>query len=110
MKKVFYLLLLISFGITIMMPVTGVHIHKLASVCFLLLSFVHTISCRKKIGVKCGGLWGLIMIAFVTGIFGMIWEEIPSILVVHRMSSIALIFSLAIHIFKFYKRMWRRKG
>ena len=40
----------------------------------------------------------------------MIWEEIPSILVVHRMSSIALIFFLAIHIFKFYKRMWRRKG
>ena len=91
-------------------PESGQHGHGSRIIHFLLLSFVHTISCRKKIGVKCGGLWGLIMIAFVTGIFGMIWEEIPSILVVHRMSSIALIFFLAIHIFKFYKRMWRRKG
>lgn len=105
MKKVFHFLLLISFVITIMMPLTGVHIHKLASVCFLLFGLAHTISCRKKIGVKCGGLWGLIMIAFGTGICGMIWEEIPGILVVHRMSSIVLIFFLAIHIFKFHKKM-----
>lgn len=105
MKKVFHFLLLISFVITIMMPLTGVHIHKLAAVCFVLFSLMHTISCRKKIGIKCGGLWGLIMIAFGTGICGMIWEEISIILAVHRISSIALIFFLAIHIFKFHKKM-----
>ncbi len=52
MKKFLNIALLISFLITIMVPLTGVHIHKLASVLFLLLSIVHTIVYRKKLGVK----------------------------------------------------------
>ena len=38
MKKFLNIALLISFLVTIMVPLTGVHIHKLASVLFLLLA------------------------------------------------------------------------
>ena len=38
MKKVLNIALLISFVVTIMVPLTGVHIHKMASVIFLLLN------------------------------------------------------------------------
>ena len=52
MKKLLNLALLISFIVTIMVPLTGVHAHKMASVLFLLLSIVHTITYRKKLGAK----------------------------------------------------------
>ena len=40
MKKTLNIALLISFIVTIMVPLTGVHVHKMASVLFLLLSIV----------------------------------------------------------------------
>lgn len=52
MKIILNIALLITFILTIMVPLTGVHIHKMASVFFLLLSIVHTIIYRKKLGVK----------------------------------------------------------
>ena len=105
MKKVLNLALLISFLVTIMVPLTGVHIHKLASVLFLLLSIVHTIVYRKKLRTKRWLLLGLIVISFVTGLFGMILEQFPIILILHRCISIALVFFLAIHIFVFHRKL-----
>ena len=105
MKRFLNLALLISFLVTIMVPLTGVHIHKLASVLFLLLSIVHTIVYRKKLGVKRWLLFGLIMISFATGLFGMILDQFPIILILHRSISIALVFFLAIHIFVFHKKL-----
>ena len=104
MKRFLNIALLISFLITIMVPLTGIHIHKLASVVFLLLSIVHTISYRKKLGTKRWLLLGLIVISFATGLFGMILDQFPIILILHRCISIALVFFLAIHIFVFHKR------
>ena len=104
MKKLLNIALLISFLVTIMVPLTGVHIHKLASVLFLLLSIVHTIVYRKKLGVKRWLLFGLIMISFATGLFGMILDHFPIILILHRSISIAVVFFLAIHIFVFHKK------
>ena len=104
MKKLLNIALLISFLVTIMVPLTGVHIHKLASVVFLLLSIVHTIVYRKKLGAKRWLLLGLIIISFATGLFGMIFDHIPIVLILHRAISIALVFFLAIHIFVFYKK------
>ena len=49
MKKLLNIALLVSFIVTLLVPLTGVHIHKLASVLFLLLSAVHTVVCRKKL-------------------------------------------------------------
>ena len=105
MKKLLNLALLISFLVTIMVPLTGIHIHKLASVIFLLLSIVHTITYRKKLGMKRWLLLGLILVSFVSGLLGMILDHIPMILILHRCISIALVFFLAIHIFLYHRRM-----
>ena len=105
MKRFLNIALLISFLVTIMVPLTGIHIHKLASVAFLLLSIVHTISYRKKLGTKRWLLLGLIVISFATGLFGMILDQFPIILILHRCISIALVFFLAIHIFVFHKKL-----
>ena len=104
MKKALNIALLVSFIVTIMAPLTGIHIHKLASVLFLLLSIVHTIVYRKKLGVKRWLLFGLIMISFTTGLFGIILDHFPIILILHRSISIAVVFFLAIHIFVFHKK------
>ena len=108
MKRFLNIALLISFLITIMVPLTGIHIHKLASVVFLLLSIVHTISYRKKLGTKRWLLLGLIVISFATGLFGMILDQFPIILILHRCISIALVFFLAIHIFVFHKKLQQK--
>lgn len=105
MKKILNIALLISFVATIMVPLTGVHIHKLASVVFLLLSICHTIVYRKKLGTKRWLLLALIVISFATGLFGMILDQFPVVLTLHRAISIALVFFLAIHIFVFHRRM-----
>ena len=53
MKKSLNILLFISFVITtIMAPVTGIHIHKLAATVFLLLSMLHMVVYRKKLNCK----------------------------------------------------------
>ena len=107
MKKILNIALLITFILTIMVPLTGIHIHKLASVVFLLLSIVHTIVYRKKLGVKRWFLLAAIVISFATGIFGMILDQFPMVLILHRAISIALVFFLAIHIFAFRRSLCR---
>ena len=105
MKKFLNIALLISFVVTVLVPLTGVHIHKIASVIFLLLSIVHTVTYRKKLGVKRWLLLGLILISFASGLFGMILDQFPIVLILHRVISIALVFFLAIHIFVFHKKL-----
>ena len=105
MKRFLNISLLVSFLVTIMVPLTGIHIHKLASVIFLLLSIVHTVTYRKKLGMKRGLLLGLILISFASGLLGMILDHVPMILILHRCISIALVFFLAIHIFAYHRRM-----
>ena len=105
MKRFLNIALLVSFLVTIMVPLTGVHIHKLASVVFLLLSIVHTITYRKKLGAKRWLLLALIVVSFATGLFGMILDQLSIILILHRCITIALVFFLAIHIFVFHKKL-----
>ena len=105
MKRFLNIALLISFLVTIMVPLTGIHIHKLASVLFLLLSIVHTITYRKKLGAKRWLLLAQIVVSFATGLFGMLLDQFPIILILHRCISIALVFFLAIHIFVFHKKL-----
>lgn len=104
MKKLLNYGLLISFLFTIMVPLTGIPIHKLASAIFLLLSMVHTCVYRKKLNGKRWGLLLLIIISFATGLFGMILDHIPLVLILHRAISIAIVFFLAIHTYIFHKR------
>ena len=105
MKRFLNIALLISFLVSVMVPLTGIHIHKLASVIFLLLSIVHTVTYRKKLGMKRWLLLGLILISFVSGLLGMILDHIPMVLILHRCISIAVVFFLAIHIFVYHRRM-----
>jgi hypothetical protein len=105
MKKFLNIALLVSFVVTILVPLTGIHLHKMASVIFLLLSIVHTVIYRKKLGLKRWLLLGSILISFASGLFGMILDQIPMVLILHRVISIMLVFFLAIHIFVFHKKL-----
>lgn len=105
MKKLLNISLLVSFVMTILVPLTGIHIHKLASVLFLLLSIVHTIVYRKNLGLKRWLLLSMILISFASGLFGMILDRIPLVLILHRCISIAVVFFLAIHIFVYHRRL-----
>jgi len=105
MKKILNFALFISFIVTIMVPLTGVHVHKMASVLFLLLSIVHTVVFRKKLGTKRWLLLALILVSFATGLFGMILDQFPIVLILHRCISIAVVFFLAIHIFVYHKKL-----
>ena len=72
-------------------PITGVHIHKLASVIFLILCLVHTGVYWKKMNIFRFFVLGLIFEVFLTGLFGMIFKQYPIILSIHTISSIAVV-------------------
>lgn len=105
MKKVFHYLLFISFLFTILVPFTGVAIHKLSSTLFLILSFIHLIIYSNKLNIRRILLMIMILICFITGILGMIFDLIPIILNIHKGLSILLVFFLAIHIYVYHKKM-----
>lgn len=105
MKKLLNLALLASFLITILAPLTGIIIHKLASTLFLLLSVIHTIVCRRKLGMKRYLLLAVVILTFLTGIFGLILDAYPVVLALHKAISIAAVFFLAIHISVYHRRM-----
>lgn len=107
MKKFLNLTLFISFIISIMAPLTGVPVHKMASTLFLLLSIIHTITFRKKLGTKRWLLLAIIVISFLTGLLGMIFDQFSILLILHNCISIGLVFFLAIHIFVFHKKLLR---
>lgn len=104
------ILLLITFIITNMVPLTGVHVHKMASTLFLILCIVHTIKYRKRLGMKRFLLLGIIIVSFATGLFGMIFDQYPIILALHKVISIASVYFLAIHIFVYHKRLNKKRG
>lgn len=106
MKKCLSWLLLASFVITLLVPLTGIIVHKLASTVFLLLCLVHVILYRKKLGAKRWALLGGILLAFGTGVLSLVFAELPLVLALHKAVSITCVFFLAIHIFVFaYRRL-----
>ena len=102
-KKILNILLLISFIVTILVPLTGVQIHKMASTLFLLLTIVHTLMYRKRLGAKKYLLLGVVVVAFISGVLGMILDQYAVVLILHKVISIASVFFLAIHIFVYHK-------
>ncbi len=105
MKKALNIALFLSFLLTILVSLTGVHIHKLASVLFLLLTIVHTVVYRRKLGLKRWLLLGLVLLSFVTGIVGMIFQEISLLMALHKVISMGIIFFLSIHIFIYRNKL-----
>ena len=101
MKKVLNICLLVLFIVTLLVPLTGIVVHKIAAALFLLLCIVHTIVYRKKLSGKKYLMISVIFIAFISGLFGMIFDTVPLILAVHKIVSIGCVFILAVHIFVF---------
>ena len=101
MKKLLNVSLLISFILTISVPLTGVIVHKLASTLFMILCIAHVVFYGKKLGVKRWLLLFLVFLSFASGVLGMIFDPYPLVLQLHKVLSIATIFFLAIHIFVF---------
>ena len=107
MKRLLNFALLVSFVVTVLVPLTGVHIHKLASVLFLLLTALHSIVYRKKLRGKIWLLLALTVFSFITGLLGMILDQYPAVLIAHRCVSIGVVFFAAIHIFVFHRKLLR---
>lgn len=105
MKRVLNYLLAISFILTIMVPITGIIVHKLAATLFLMLALIHVFLYRKSLDLKYILIIVLTILSFVLGILGLIMVEHPIILILHRTISIVLIILLAIHLYKFHKRL-----
>lgn len=105
MKKALNIALFFSFLLTMLVPLTGVTLHKLASVLFLLLTAVHMVLYRKKLTAKRWLLLLLVMLCFVTGICGMVFDGIKPLLALHKVLSMAAIFFLAIHLFVYRHKM-----
>lgn len=108
MKKALNFALLVSFILTILVPLTGVYVHKIASALFLVLTAIHTVSYRKKLGTKRWLMLALVVAAFISGMLGMILDQYPVVLILHRVISVAVVFFAAIHIFVFHRAMFCR--
>lgn len=105
MKRILDYSLAISFILTIMVPITGIIVHKLAATLFLMLALIHVFIYRKRLDLKYILIIVLTILSFVLGILGLIMVEHPIILILHRTISIVLIILLAIHIYKFHRRL-----
>lgn len=107
-SNVLHVLLLVSFVVTMLVPLTGIVVHKLASVLFLLLCVIHAVMFRKRMDWQKFAVLGLVLLDFLSGLFGMILDQYPIIMDLHKVISIACVFFLAIHIFIFRRRLVSR--
>lgn len=93
---------------TLTVPLTGVIVHKPASTVFLLLGLVHIFTAKRKSKL---GLFlpALVIAAFASGILGMIPDEYPVVLGLHKLLSIGSVFALGLHSAAYFRRK-RGKG
>ena len=105
MRKILNYLLVISFIVTILVPITGIKIHKLASTLFLLLALIHVFMYRKKVDYKYILVVVLTIVSFILGILGLIMVNHPIVLILHRTISIVLVCLLVVHIYRFHRRL-----
>lgn len=110
MKKVLNICLLVLFIVTLLVPLTGIAVHKTAAALFLVLCIVHTVVYRKKLSSKKYLMLSVIFIAFLSGLFGMIFDTVPLILAVHKIVSIGCVFILAVHIFVSFSLIKSKSG
>lgn len=110
MKKILNICLLVLFIVTLLVPLTGIMIHKTASAMFLILCIVHAVVYRRKLSGKRFLMLLFILIAFVSGILGMIFDTVPLILSIHKIVSMGCVFILAVHIFKSFSFLKAKAG
>lgn len=105
MRRVLNYLLAISFIVTILAPITGIMVHKLASTLFLVLALIHVFLYRKRLDYKYILVVVLTIVSFILGILGLVLVEYPIVLVLHRTISIVLVCLLVVHIYRFHRRL-----
>ena len=110
MKRIINILLIVTFIVVIMVPLTGIQIHKLSSALFLVLSLIHIFINRQRLRLKGYLLLLLIAITFISGLFGMIFDEYSFLVIFHKVLSICVVFFLAIHIFIYHKVLVKKKN
>lgn len=99
MKRIFALLLWGSFLLTLLVPFTGIVVHKLASTVFLLLCLVHAFARRRQAGPRRWALLAGVGLCFASGLAALLWAGLPWVLAIHKMLSMVCVFFVAIHIF-----------
>nr|WP_317398449.1 heme transporter CcmB [uncultured Gemmiger sp.] len=67
-KKLLYGALTLSGLLTVLQPLTGPVVHKLAASVFLLLCVGHMLACRKKLTGTGVALLAVLLAAFITGV------------------------------------------
>ena len=67
-KKLMYGALTLSGLVTLMQPLTGSVVHRVAASVFLVLCVAHTIAARQKLTGAGVGLLALLLAAFATGV------------------------------------------
>lgn len=67
-KKLMYGALAVSGLLTMLQPLTGAVVHKMAASVFLLLCVGHMIACRKKLTGAGVALLALLLLAFASGV------------------------------------------
>ena len=70
-----------------------------------MLALIHVFLYRKRLDYKYILIITLTILSFVLGILGLVLVEYPIVLILHRTISIVLIILLAIHIYKFHRRL-----
>ncbi len=102
-------LLLISFIVTMLVPLTGIIVHKIASLIFLILCLIHILSERRKMNGRRWALCLLILVDFASGMASLIMESEPGVLAFHRIVSMLTLCFLAIHIFVYRGKIMKRE-
>lgn len=105
MRKVCNFLLSISFILTILVSFTGVHVHKLVGTFFLLLCIVHSFQHRNKLNAKRYLLLMLILICFMCGLFGMLFDAYSFLLTLHKILSLIILSLISIHVYVYHKQL-----
>lgn len=104
-KTIINILLLISFIITLLVPITGIIVHKFSSFVFMILCIVHTLIYYKKINYKKILLLLISVIVFISGILAMF---IPIFVNMHKVLSILYVLFMGGHLFIYHRRIIKK--
>lgn len=96
-KKLLYGAMGISGLVTMMQPLTGAMVHKMAASVFLLLCVGHMIACHKKLSGAGVALLMLLLAAFATGVPALIQGGTAG--AVHAVLGILCLCAIAAHAF-----------
>ncbi len=106
-KTILNILLLITFIITLLVPITGLIVHKISSCIFMLLTIIHTIIYHNKINYKHIILFVITIIVFICGMLAMI---LPLFINIHKVLSIIYVLFMGGHLFIYHKRLFKKKN